>query len=345
MTHTRSWRLFFALALLAVFSLGAPACAGAQQSGRYGARRPRPEGPPNLHGEALNLLPPNALAWARVDSHAVRASRHYQEALALADQSLADELRALERELGVDLVRESEVFAVALYERPGVRGRGWPVLMVRGALDMRRVLASAAARAEPGDPLTERTVDGVLLHSTRARTYYVAAPDVLFLFDTALTGRVLEQLAGAHPRGLTADRRFYGLWEQAGGVDAPVRVAVDAVALRDAAGLAFESPGTHTSRVRQFVARATLTDGLDVRIAGTAETPADATALVGEIDAIRAQLLGRLDVRLLGFTRLLQQGLTAVSEGTLVRVSLNARDEEVGRVLRASALISALTGR
>lgn len=333
------------LGLAAALAVGA--CSAAQTTGSLhagAAAQPRPT-PRDVHGEALELLPPDGLLALRVKAAEARRSPHFDTIYRLAEQNAGEQLRALERELGFDVVRTADVFAFGLYPTPGApqgadEPRAWPLLYARGAIDTQAILAAARARAPASDPLVERTVDGARVYSTRSRAYLFPAPDVVLVFEQALTRRVVRQLAGEEARSAEHDPRFAGLFAQVAGEGGTVQLAADTAALRAAGQLAGEDAST--SSVERMVMRAELAADLRLRAAGTTHDAEGAQRIATQVDGVRQELLGRFEVRLLGLGRLLNQGVTAVSEGNNVRLDIDARADELRRVFGAAQLLQAI---
>jgi hypothetical protein len=327
-------RRLIALCVLALSCTAA--CAGAPHAGPAGAHRNQPR---DVHGEPLALLPPGALVWARMDVATARSSPHWSTLYELAQRNGGDFLRTLDRELGFNPFERAQLAAFALYAPPGGvsnAAHGWPALYVRGAIDRDGILAAARARAAADDPPTLRTVEGVSFVATRERAYLFPATDVVIVFDPALTRRVLHQLSGEEPHSVADDSHFADLWTQAGGNSGTLRMAGDVTALRST-GLV--TAGDDTGALESFVARADGTGSIELHIAGLATSEQGARQVVARVDEVRESLLGRLEVRFLGLSRLLNQGVTAVQEGRLVRMSVDARSDEVSRVLRAAQFL------
>jgi hypothetical protein len=301
---------------------------------------------PDVHGEPLALLPPSPTVWVRVEAAQARRSRHWDALMALLRRAAGSDVRALERELGFDPLATAGMVALALYARPGgVAGAtAWPVIYVRGGVDRDEILTAARARAPADDPLVERTVEGVAVHTTRSRTYLFPAPDVLLLFDPALTRRVLRQLAGDERRSAASDPRFDPLWDQIGGAGGVLRVAADLAQMRTAGPvLGSTTSDDPSAALETAVLRLDGAGAVDARVAGRARSDGAAEGVVNAVDDVRATMLRRLEVRTLGLTRLLYQGLTAVHDGSVVRVRLDATEDEALRVLAALRLVQAIT--
>jgi hypothetical protein len=303
---------------------------------------------PDLHGEPLALLPPAPLVWARIDLHAVRQSQHWENAFPLLQHNAGETLATIERELGFDPIRVADMVALGLYAPPGAHAgdgsHAWPVFYARGAIQRDAIISAARARARPDDPLGERAVDGVHYLATRERAYLFPAPDVVMVFDTSLTRRVIRQLAGDEERSPLRDARFDTLWSQIDGRNGAMQFAGDVASLRsigapvDEVVQATGQGESGASRIEQAVIRGDADASVQFRIAALASSDEAAQQIVHDIDAVRDALLRRWDVRLLGMTRLLMQGLTDVHEGRVVRVRIDAQAGEVVRLLRVAQL-------
>ena len=304
--------------------------------------------PPDLHGEPLAFLPSSPLVWVRVDMRAVRVSQHWEAGFPLLAQNAGEGLATIERELGFDPIRVADMVALGLYAAPGARpgdgSHAWPVFYARGAIQREAILVAARARARPDDPLIEHTVDGVRFLATRERGYLFPANDVVFVFDAALTRRVLHQIDGTERSSVGNESRFDALWTQIDGRNGAIEVAGDAASLRaigapvDEVASAAGEGDLGTSRIEQAVMAADLDAAVHIRVAALASDNDAAQRIVSNIDAIRSALLHRWDVRLLGMTRLLMQGLTDVHEERIVRIHLDAEPAEVVRLLRVARL-------
>jgi hypothetical protein len=299
----------------------------------------------DVRGEPLALLPAQPLMWLRVDAAEARGSQHWSALAPLVERAAGDSLQVLERELGFNLLADAELFAFGLYARPGNTPTGappWPMLYVRGSLDREAILAAARARAAADDPLTERREAGLHFHATRSRAYLFAAPDVLILFDPALTGRLARQLAGEAAGSASVDARFDPLWTEAGGRGGTVQLAADAAALR-AQRVAAEAEEPLARSLEQGVLRLDAADEVRAGVVALAASEETAQRLVGSIEESRQTFARNFAVRMLDLRRLLQQGITAVHEGRQVRVRVEARAEEVSRALRAAELLQRMT--
>ena len=342
------FRRFLAAGVLVALGSLAVSCGGTQggtNGSLHAAERPHP---PDLHGDPLALLPPSPLVWLRVDMRAVRLSQHWETGFPLLQRNAGESLATIERELGFDPLRVADMVALGLYAPPGVRAgdgsHAWPMLVARGAIDRAAILAAARARARPDDPLAERTVDGVTYFATRERAYLFPADDVVLVFEASLARRVFRQLSGAESASPLHETRFDSLWQHADGRSGALQFAGDVAALR-AIGAPVEEVAVAAgqgiggaSRIEQAVAHADLDAAVSVRIAVLGNDEAAAQSVVGDIDALRTALLRRWDVRLLGMTRLLMQGLTDVREGRVVRVHLDAQPNEAARLVQVARL-------
>ncbi len=340
---TRRWLVIsLGIALLACCT----ACGAAARP--VVAGQPVRGAPPDVHGEPLALLPAGPVVWLRVDVRRLRASQHWDLAFPLVVHDAGESLATLERELGFDPLRSADMVALGLYTPPGTRAgdgsHAWPVFYARGAIHSQAIIDAARARARPDDPLIERSVDGVTYMATRERGYLFPADDVVMMFDASLARRVVRQLAGLHAGSAARETRFESLWAQADGRDGTIQFSGDVATLRsigapvDEMAAAAGQGSLGASRVEQVVGRADLDAALAVRFVALASSEQAAQRIVSDIDAVRASLMRRWDVRLLGMTRLLMQGITDVHEGRTVRVRVDAQAGEVVRILRVAAL-------
>lgn len=335
----RTHRTLAPLALVAPLLVGG--CTGAAHVAappRVVAPRPVP---PDLHGEPLALLPPRPLLWLRVDAAEARASQHWPTVSAMLAQNAGDALRTLERELGFDPLQQADMLALGMYARPGApsgsEAHPWPIFLARGRIDASAILAAARARAAADDPLTERSEGGLRVYATRVRAYAFPAPDVVLVFDPALTRRVARQLSGEERESALHDGRFDALWEQAGGRGGSVQLAADGAQIRASGGEEAEDPLARS--IDQSVLRLEAPGEVRASVIALAVDEPSAQRLVATVDETRGSLLRNFAVRMLGLQRLLQQGLTAVHEGRLVRVRVEARADEASRVLRAAQVL------
>jgi hypothetical protein len=334
MPHARL-ALALALALLA-------GCAAAPAAGRETTVVTRgPRHPPDVHGDPLRLLPADALTWVRADLAALRASAHFEAGMSLARDLGADFAR-VERELGFDPFRRADALAFAVYAPPGNGPGGWPIVYARGAFDRDAVLASARARA-PQSPPTTLTEESLAFTVIGERAYLFPAPDVMLVMERALVRRVAARLAGASERAALDDPRFAELWRAAGGTEGPVTAAADLAAMRSRNPTPNDPP--QARGLDLAVLRGDARGDVTVRAAALARDAATARAAVTEFDAIREDAAGQLAVRLLGLSGLLREGIQTRADGPLAVVTVDARQDDVRRLLRATALLRELTAR
>jgi hypothetical protein len=218
------------------------------------------------------------------------------------------------------------------------------VLYARGQIQRDAIVAAARARARPDDPLVERTMEGVSYYATRERGYLFPASDMVMVFDAALTRRVIRELQGLETESPARETRFDSLWSQADGRRGAIQFAGDIAALRamgapvDEVATAAGQGNAGASRLERAVLRADVDAAVSIRIAALASDPDAAHRVVADIDAVRTALMRRWDVRLLGMSRLLMQGLTDVNEGRTVRIRVDAQPSEVVRLLRVARI-------
>lgn len=302
--------------------------------------------PPDVHGEPLALLPRGPLLWFRADAVTARSSRHWPAVAGLIESSGGEFVRQLERELGFDALRSASALALALYAPPGARPeRGgplsWPVLYARGGFEREQVLMAARARAPADRPLSERTLDGMRYYASASRAYLFPADDVVIMFDPAMAPRVIRRLRGEETESALGDARFASLWAQVGGAEGTVQLAADLGAMRALGGPTQEQDPS--ASLETAVLRIDAPDEVHARLAAFATSEDEARRLVTSVDEIRTTMLQRLEVRLLGLTRLLNQGITAVNEGRLVRVGIDASAAEAHRVLGSLRMLQAIS--
>jgi hypothetical protein len=295
----------------------------------------------DAHGEPLTLLPPSPIAWVRFEMARARASRHWPMITALLTQQGTMALvHRFERELGFDLLHGSTRVVGALY-RPVQSGDEVPLaaLVVRDGFDPERV---RAALARDGRLVQEPTLGARAVWSNGRYSVSFLATDVMIAFHPALTDRVLRQLSGQERRTIEDDPAFDALWRCAGGrrpaIAQSASQELGATELRTDDGRV-----VHIPSFRRLVGWIDGDDAVSVRIVAQAESAAVASQFVARIDAIRREYGGRFFVRMMGFGRLLNEGVHLSTDDTLVRVAMDAHGTELQRVLQLASASAALS--
>lgn len=330
--------LRFALVALALLA----GCATTQSTaGTNTAAAHRTRHPPDVHGDPLRLLPAGAITWMRTDAAALRASPHFDAGMALA-RDLGADFALVERELGFDPFRSAERVAFAVYAPPGDAQAGWPLVYARGGFDRDAVLASARARNNNTAPTTV-TEEGMAFTVIGERAYLFPAPDVMLVMERALVRRAAARLSGEAERSVLDDARFGDLWRAAGGMDGAFAAAADLAATR--ARVRVQGEPAQAQGLELLVVHGDAPSDATVRAAALARDEQSARAAVAEIDDIRNETAGQLIVRLAGLSSLLREGIQTSTDGRIALASVQARNDDVRRLLRASSLFRELTGR
>lgn len=333
-------------------TLALPACATAAQStGATAARatlaaapqRPTPRDP---HGEALRLLPPGALSWARVETGRARSSRHWAAVTAmLTNEGMMDTVRRFQRDLGVDLLAQSTVLAGAVYERlPSAQRQTFErlpqaAIVVRDGFDRATVLAALGREQRP---VTERTIGAMTVYMNEQYAVSFLARDVMIAFHPALAERVQRQVEGYEHETLDEDRAWADLWQRAG-----ARAAIARSAGRDTSAFALEGGEGAQIEVPSFERVVAWVDGEDavsVRVVAQARDRSAASRFIASVDGLRRAYGGRFLVRMMGFGRLLNEGVVLSADDVFVRVAIDATGAEVQRVLQLAGASAALRG-
>lgn len=292
--------------------------------------------PPDPRGEPLALFPPGAVSWGRFDLATARRSPHFDRALETA-QSAGVQVGEVQRALGFDALRTSEMVAYALYMPPGsgqVRG-GWPVVMARGGFTRDAVLAAAR---QGGEAVEEGRESGVAYTAVGQRVLMFPAEGVVLVLPRSLLRREAERLAGAERRSVLDDDRFSALWERVGGMDGTLRVAVDLAAIRARAQADLRGAPPAAGHLDALVAKADLPADVTVQAAGLASDEAAAAATVRGVRAMVAEVRGAI-VTLLGLGRLMREGIVASSEGRHVSLTVRANEGEARRAMRIVTML------
>jgi hypothetical protein len=333
----RSIRGLFSAGLLVGLLAGCAATRGAgitptepiPEAARCEARDP--------HGDLLALLPPQAAGWGRVDAARARASRHWGPVTALlTQQGLMDTVRSYERVLGADLLGASERLAGAVYARSGADAPR-AVLAVHGGVDSTRVRVALAGDDRPvrdgrHGPLSTFDNGEVMVS--------FVANDVMLVFHPSLADDVVRQWCSVEGRTLYEEPRTRALWERAG-----ARRASLAQTASEGSSPFELALGDETMRVPPFERAVAWIDGEDavtVRAVGQASSAIEASAFVGDADRVRRAYGGRFLVRLMGFGRLLNEGVSIAADGAFVRIAVDATGTEVTRALQAANAGAAL---
>jgi hypothetical protein len=295
--------------------------------------------PRDPHAEPLTLLPPDAVGWGRVETARARASRHWGPVTAiLTNNGMMDTVNRFQRELGFDLLGATTRLAGAIYERPTS-----PEQIPRAALVVFEGFDPARVRqalARGGQPVREHTVRSLTVYSNRDYAVSFLAPDVLVAFHPGVADQVERQLCGTERRTLDEDPRYVPLWTRAGG--RRPSLAQSAGANTDSVDV---DTGESTMRVPGFSRAIAWVDGedaLSVRAVGETASASEASAFVGAAERLRREYGGRFLVRLMGFGRLLNDGIALSNEGAFVRVAIDATGTEVTRALQAASAGSAM---
>lgn len=331
------------------FALAACATSNSQAgttttAGGVIARRFEPRDP---HGEPLALLPPGAVSWARVDARRARASRHWGPITAmLTNVGLMDTVRRFEREIGVDPLASTSTLAGAVYER--VSGPPDAVLaqLPRAALVLRDGFDANTVRAalgRDGTTVREERVGALTVYTNGRYAVSFLAPDVMIAFHPAIAANVERQLSGEESTTLERDPELAPLWERAGVRASPVARSAgrDTIPFSIDAG---EGSPISVPSFQRVVAWVDGDDAVTVRAVAVAASDGDAARFVSGLDGMRRDYGGRFLVRIMGFARLLNEGVSLSTDGAHVRIAIDAQGSEVQRAIQVAGAGAALRG-
>lgn len=329
-----------ALALAALLAL--TGCATTQTSTAVATHARHERHPPDVHGDPLALFPAGAVMWTRADAATLRASPHFEAGMQLA-RDLGADFATVERELGFDPFQHAERVAFAVYLPPGETATaGWPLVYARGGFQRDAVLASARAHAANATP-TETADEGLSFTVIGERAYVFPADDVMLVMERALVHRVAARLAGATSRTVLTDDRFQSLWAAIGGMEGPFALAAELAAMRGRVRLQGQPP--EAEALDSVVVRGAAPDDVTLRAAGLGRDEAAAAMIERTLREARDEVAGQLSVRLLGLSRLLNEGVHTTVDGRVVRANVDGSAADVRRLLRATSLLHELLGR
>ncbi len=288
--------------------------------------------PLDPHGEVLRLLPPNATGWARFEMARARASSHWPSVTAvLTNEGVTQQLDRFEAESGMNPIN-SDRLAIGVYQSANSPSDSWTVIVAQGGQLESTVRANWA---QHNTTIREERVGSLLMHRFGEDSALAfLAPDVVAVFSAAMAPRLARQLTGQEPSNASENPIYAPLWQQAGVPASGLLVAAgDATPFANlTAGLEHPAPP-----MQQFVLRAELTadQQLTVRAVGRARDAETAQRTTAELERVRREYGDRFVVRLMGFGRLLNQGITVVSEGPYIRLSADTASDEIARIIRA----------
>lgn len=289
--------------------------------------------PLDPHGEVLRMLPPNAAGWARFEMARARASIHWPATTAaLTNEGFTQQLDRFEAQTGLNPIN-SDRLAVGVYPSANSPSDSWTIIIAQGGQLESTIRANWA---QHNTSMREERIGALAIHRFGEDTALAfLAPDVVAIFSAALAPRLARQLAGQEATNASENPVYTPLWQQAG---------VPASGLLIAAGDA-TTPFAHltnglensTAPIELFVLRAELSSDqqLTVRAVGRARDAESAQRTTAELERERREYGDRFVVRLMGFGRLLNQGVTVVSEGPYIRLSADTASDEIARIIRA----------
>jgi hypothetical protein len=318
------------------------ACATTGTTGTAGTTVGVQAGPAPIdpRGEIVRLLPPNASGWARIELARARMSPHWAAVTAvMTNEGVMEQIGRFEAHTGINALQSDRV-ALAVYPSQSEQSESVSVIVAQGGQTESNVRARWAEHQL--SPREEHVGSLTVYHLGEDISVAFLASDVLAVFNSAVAARLARQMAGIESTNATQNTVYAPLWEQAGVPPTGLLVAAgDATSFhqfRDARE-ALSLPA-----MEQFVLRAELTSDqqLSVRAVGRARDAQTAAQTAAELEALRRSYGERFVIRLMGFGRLLNQGITAVSDGVYVRVSIDTANDEVARVIRAIHTAEAL---
>lgn len=293
------------------------------------------------HADPLTLVPPSPVAWVKLDTARARASRHWPTITAMmTNQGTMDVVRRFERELGFDPLRSSTRAVGALYQRMQTPDEiPLAAIVLINGFDPEAV---RAALARDGRTVREQAFGAIGVLSNGQYAVSFLAGDVMIAFHPSLTARVVRQLNGEEPQTIESDASWEPLWQRAGGR----RPGVAQSASNETAATELRTEDGQTVPIPSFRRAVTWVDGDDavsVRVVGQSESAAEAARFVSTVDALRREYGGRFLVRMMGFGRLLNEGIRLSTDDEFVRVSIDAQGGEVQRALQVASAGAALS--
>ena len=288
--------------------------------------------PLDPHGDVLRMLPPTATGWARFDMARARASTHWPALTAvLTNEGVTQQLERFEAETGMNPI-DSDRLAIGVYQSANSPSDSWTVIVAQGG-QLESTIRAKWSRHNI--TMRQERVGSLVMHRFGEETALAfLAPDVVAVFSAAMAPRLARQLAGEEATNASENPIYAPLWQQAGVPPTGLLVAAgDATPFANlTAGLEHPTPP-----IQQFVLRAELTadQQLTVRVVGRARDAESAQRTTAELERVRREYGDRFVVRLMGFGRLLNQGITVVSEGPYIRLSADTTNDEIGRIIRA----------
>lgn len=285
------------------------------------------------HGELLHLLPPDAAAWSSFDAARARASRNWPAVTALlTTNGITEQLSRFESSTGLNLLNATKL-AVGVYQAATSPDERWNVIIAQGGVSEQSV--RSMWRQSQLVPRVEQVGRISLNHISTENAVVFLADDVVVAMSAPMAARMARQFSGEERAVVNDNPTFAPLWQQAGVQPTGLFLAAGEAASAGPFMVRRREDGLPS--VTQFVLRAELTadEQLTVRCVGKARDVQAATALASELEGIRRDYADRFVVRLMGFGRLLNQGITAVSDGPYVRVSADTANDEIPRIIRA----------
>ncbi|MFO0556546.1 MAG: hypothetical protein U0269_00875 [Polyangiales bacterium] len=295
----------------------------------------------DAHAEPLTLVPPSPVAWVKLETARARASRHWPTITALmTNQGTMEVVHRFERELGFDPLNASSRVVGALYRRmQSLDEIPLAAIVVINGFEPERV---RAALARDGRIVHEQAFGARAVLSNGQYAVSFLATDVMIAFHPALTERVVRQLSGEEPGTIEADASFDPLWQRAGGRRPGVAQSASnetvATELRTEDGQTVQIPS-----FRRVVSWVDGDDAVSVRVVAESESAAAASQFVTSVDGIRREYGGRFLVRMMGFGRLLNDGIHLSTDESFVRVAIDAQGGELQRALQFASAGAALS--
>jgi hypothetical protein len=310
----------------------APGVAAQDVASRFTPRDPQ--------AEPLALLPPSPIAWARVETERARRSRHWPTVTAvLTNQGTMEFVRRFEADLGFDPLASSTRLTGALYELiESVEEVPRAVIIVKGGFDPAAV---RAALGRDGRTVREERVGAMTVITNGRYAVSVLAADVLAAFHPAMAERLARQLSGEEPRTVEDDPSYAPLWQRVGGRRPAIAQSASsqtrAVQIGDDDGQPVQIPSFQRS-----VSWLDGDDALTVRVVAESSSREEAARFVASFDGLRREYGGRFLVRMMGFGRLLNEGMAFTTDEQFVRVAIDAQGGEVQRALQMASASAAI---
>lgn len=155
--------------------------------------------------------------------------------------------------------------------------------------------------------------------------------------------RVAARLRGRDPQSAQDEGTFRALLARAEGADKPARFVLNLEAIRGLQSLSVRN-APQVDAINQLAGWAELPDASHIHAVGLTSTARAAREVADIVTRESQRMGGLLPVRLLGLSRLLNQGVRARAEGELVTLDVDATRDESRRAMRIATILDDLTG-